>query len=402
MVPLVDDFYTDLAIAPSWSAALATGAGMVAVPAAWYVVITDVVGSTQAIEAGHYRQVNLLGAASIIALLNLNPDRPLPFVFGGDGALVLLPPSLVMAARLVLRSTQAMAQQRFQLTLRAGIVPMADLYGVGQGIEIAKVRVSGRHDQALLRGSGLDTAESWVKDPQIAPRYDVMAVVDQGQAADFGGLMCPWQEIIGRDGDRDEFLALLIKVIEPGAIARREEGQIYQKILQQITDGADQPPNPLQPQQLQPALTIGHFQPLGKIQGWRRGFWSYGRAIGRSLGQNLRGWWNTHIRKCDRERPAVVGDTDYLKFDNTLRLVIASDRDRTAAIQQVLEQAYQRGQIIYGLHRSRAATMTCIMSQRGQKHVGLLDGADGGYALAAKHFKRRWRSYQQTTKSQNP
>ena len=38
------------------------------VPSDWLLVITDVSGSTQAIEQGRYRDVNALGVSSIIAL----------------------------------------------------------------------------------------------------------------------------------------------------------------------------------------------------------------------------------------------------------------------------------------------------------------------------------------------
>ena len=41
------------------------------VPANWWVVITDVRGSTAAIQSGRYKDVNLVGAAAITCLQNL-------------------------------------------------------------------------------------------------------------------------------------------------------------------------------------------------------------------------------------------------------------------------------------------------------------------------------------------
>src|SRR6185503_11264421 len=72
-------------------------------PASWLVVLTDVRGSTAAIEAGRYRDVNAVGVASIIALRNAMPDLELPYVFGGDGATVLVPASRAEAAAAALR-----------------------------------------------------------------------------------------------------------------------------------------------------------------------------------------------------------------------------------------------------------------------------------------------------------
>ena len=56
------------------------------VPDDWTVVLTDVVGSTEAVRAGRYRDVNYVGAASIAAVLNASGRADLPFVFGGDVA----------------------------------------------------------------------------------------------------------------------------------------------------------------------------------------------------------------------------------------------------------------------------------------------------------------------------
>ena len=39
-------------------------------PDDWMVIITDVEGSTKAIEAGRYKDVNALGVSSIVALQN--------------------------------------------------------------------------------------------------------------------------------------------------------------------------------------------------------------------------------------------------------------------------------------------------------------------------------------------
>jgi len=40
------------------------------VPSDWLVVVSDIKGSTKAIESGRYKDVNILGASSIIAVLN--------------------------------------------------------------------------------------------------------------------------------------------------------------------------------------------------------------------------------------------------------------------------------------------------------------------------------------------
>ena len=61
------------------------------VPDDWIVMIADVRGSTRAIEEGRYKDVNMVGAASITAVLNVCGEIEVPFVFGGDGGTVIVP-----------------------------------------------------------------------------------------------------------------------------------------------------------------------------------------------------------------------------------------------------------------------------------------------------------------------
>lgn len=56
------------------------------IPEDWYVAITDVRNSTIAIDAGKYKEVNAMGAVSIMAVLNLTGKYNFPFIFGGDGS----------------------------------------------------------------------------------------------------------------------------------------------------------------------------------------------------------------------------------------------------------------------------------------------------------------------------
>jgi hypothetical protein len=44
---------------------------------------------------------------------------------------------------------------------------------------------------------------------------------------------------------------------------------------------------------------------------------------------------------------------------------------------------------VYGLHISDRALMTCLVFERNGRQVHFVDGADGGYALAAKEMKQK-------------
>jgi Protein of unknown function (DUF3095) len=87
-----EDFYAKL---PSFSefSTLGEDVHYTQLPEDWYVVICDIRGSTQAIAEGRYQDVNTLGAASIAALGEVWKTEDIPFVFGGDGASILVPAS---------------------------------------------------------------------------------------------------------------------------------------------------------------------------------------------------------------------------------------------------------------------------------------------------------------------
>lgn len=77
-------FYSDLPIFRDFRG-VADGNNYHDVPDDWLVVVSDIKGSTKAIESGRYKEVNILGASSIIAVLNYVQNVEIPFVFGETG-----------------------------------------------------------------------------------------------------------------------------------------------------------------------------------------------------------------------------------------------------------------------------------------------------------------------------
>lgn len=87
---LMDDFYKNLKASSKFQN-IFEGTTVSKVPDDWFVLITDIVGSTKAIEEGRYKDVNTAGGLTAIAVANVYGHMDFPFVFGGDGVTFLLP-----------------------------------------------------------------------------------------------------------------------------------------------------------------------------------------------------------------------------------------------------------------------------------------------------------------------
>lgn len=79
-------------------------------------------------------------------------------------------------------------------------------------------------------------------------------------------------------------------------------------------------------------------------------------------------------------------------MDGTLRQVIAGTRDQREQLEAYLQEQYEHGRLAFGLHASGAAMITCLVFQYEKEHVHFVDGAEGGYAHAARELKGRERA----------
>ncbi len=84
-------------------------------PDAWYILLTHIRGSTQAVEAGRYKDVNLLGACSIVAVLTVAAETEMRFVLGGDRDSVLIEPQILPAAEEALLAVKKVAKSEYNL-----------------------------------------------------------------------------------------------------------------------------------------------------------------------------------------------------------------------------------------------------------------------------------------------
>ncbi len=382
-----DNFYHDLPGLPSF-ADVAHQDRYRPLPSDWWVAISDVKGSTAAIQDGKYRQVNAIGVASIVALLNKVRPLEIPYVFGGDGATACLPPSALEQAKEAMRAARALSRAEFGLELRAGLVPVSQVERAGFRVLVAKYQPHPWFGQAMFLGGGLSQAEKLVKEP--AP--DNPWLIDEKEGAQencFEGFECRWNEIPSPHG---ETIALLVQVTEPDEAARdRLHDEILAKIGEIYGDEAEY--HPLREEGLRLAKSMRGVAAEAMIRTAfgnmpQRIWWMLKTRVLVSLGDYMmkRGV-RTDRTDWGGYKARLIANSDYRKLDEVLRMVIAGAPEQRGRLREALEGWRREGRIVYGIHAAPTALITCVVSDYVNDHVHFLDAANGGYALAAKEMK---------------
>lgn len=219
-----DSFYGSIEPVDSFEQ-LALGTSYVSLPDDWWLVAADVKNSTAAIEQGRYKHVNTVGVSVIAAMRNVARPIEVPYVFGGDGAVVCVPERFVPECRRALAATMAMAQASFELTLRACVTPVSWVRGQGLDVLVARHRVSAHYVQCALFGGGASHVERGLKLGLLPDSY--LVTPDVSATADYGGLECRWSEI---PSPRDETVAVIVDASGRQGAALT----IYREVMERI------------------------------------------------------------------------------------------------------------------------------------------------------------------------
>lgn len=376
-----NDFYKDLKQIDDFSKIM-EDKNYTKIPSDWIVLVSDIQDSTKAIEKGSYKDVNFISALCIIGVLNIDNNLDFPYIFGGDGASLLIPSSILEKAKKVFQEARFKAKEAFDLNLRIGYISVKEIEEKGSFIEVCKYKISNEYTQAIIRGNGLQLAEDLLKKEYETYKIDEEFSFDY--TANFEGLECRWENI---KTPKDETISILIK-----SINEKNSSMIYENCLKQIEQiaGDFKSRNPIQKDE----QFILSFHP--KILNTEAAIFTnniFSRIfhIFRLMIENLLGVFlmKFGIGEWKEYKQRIIRTTDTEKFDDMLRMVISTKKEDTKKIEKFLHEKFLQNDLVYGIHQSDSALMTCLIFQRHGKHIHFVDSSNGGYAMAAKDLKKR-------------
>jgi hypothetical protein len=272
-------------------------------------------------------------------------------------------------------------KENLDLTLRVGLVPVAAVRVHGSDVLVARFAASDNVALAMFAGGGLAWADAAVK----AGEYTVPEA-PPGAHPDLSGLSCRFEEI---PASRGLILSLLVAPA-PGASsdAFRAVVEAIIRLMENSPDASGPVPSDC------PRL------------GWPPQGLDLEACAQRRAGESLRArkakllvWTLLYFLimrlriRVGRFSPTkyareVVENSDFRKFDDTLRMVIDCTPELADELDRQLMEAAASGTVRFGLHRQDKAMMTCFTpSPINANHVHFIDGALGGYTTAATALK---------------
>ena len=378
--PAPTDFYTSLPIFRDFTHVMDPGL-FTPLPDDWMVGTADVIQSTKAIAENRYKAVNMAGAAVIVAVANALGDRDFPFVFGGDGASFAVPAADAAAARRALAETATWVREDLDLTLRVAMVPVAEIRSHGLDVRVARYAPSENISIAMFQGGGIAWADAAMKRGEIA-----VEPAAPGAHPDLSGLSCRYEEIPASRG------VVLSLVVAP---APRASAEAFRAAIEHIATIVERTPDASRPVPGQ-KLRFSWPPPGADLEA----------RASRRPGESVRARkikvlaltlvyfliMNLGIKvgafipaKYTRE---LIDNSDFRKFDDSLRMVLDCTPALADEIEAHLSDCAARDIVRFGTHRQSAAMMTCFTpSPTRSNHVHFIDGAMGGYAMAASALK---------------
>jgi Protein of unknown function (DUF3095) len=349
------------------------------VPGNWHIIVTDIKNSTRAGLEGRHQTVNLIATGCIVAVLNLANKSAIevPFFFGGDGATFIVPPDMLDEALSALRHHSENARNNFNLDLRVGHIPVAEVYSERHQLKISKFKTAAHFEIPILLGDGLTYAEKKIKEAEENRRPPK----EGSKELDMSGMQCRWDKI-KPPAKNFEVISLLL-------IARDEEQQalVFKTVINAIDEiyGNIDKRTPISIDKLKLKATVQKIKEEMKTRfgGYR------GAYLLKNFFTLLLGKLYFKTKKGKQYLHSLVDNSDTLIIDGRINTVITGTKEQREQLNNALQELEKKGQLLYGLHVSSESVMSCYVKNLDALHIHFVDGADGGYTKAAGMLKQK-------------
>nr|WP_315424417.1 DUF3095 domain-containing protein [uncultured Pedobacter sp.] len=349
--------------------------------ASWCVIITDIKRSTAAVNSGLHENVNLIATGSIVAVLNIafKANILVPFFFGGDGATFIVPPGIVNDVMKSLLKYKEDTLLNFNLDLRAGIIPVAEIYKNGHTLKICRFSSAETFSIPIVLGDGLAYAEQIIK----GENYLLADHNTASDEIDLSGMQCRWDKIEPPENS-DEVVTLVVIASE---IA--QQAAVFSKVILHL-DQIYGSPEKRQPISVPKLIFRTSFNSLGKEMKHRLGKIKFLELI-KSWFINVYGYIYFRTDRGKKYLRQLVEMSDTLVVDGRINTVITGTAKQRLALEQALNQLEKNNEILYAFYVSGESVMSCYVRDLEDDHIHFVDGADGGYTQAAGILKQKIR-----------
>ncbi|PWS28729.1 DUF3095 domain-containing protein [Pedobacter yonginense] len=349
------------------------------VPADWFVIITDIKNSTDAVLSGLHENVNLIATGSIVTVLNIafKAGISIPFFFGGDGATFLIPPSIVDASMKALSLYRTNTLTNFNLELRTGILSVVEIYEHKHELKICKFNSTGNFSIPIVLGNGLNYAEKVIKgDDYLATVHN-----DTDEELDLSGMQCRWDKI--EPPEHSEEVVTLIVIAQDCD----QQAKVYSKVIKEI-DRIYGLPEKRQPISIPKLIFRTSFNNLGKEMRSRIGKINVFELV-KTWFINLYGYIYFRTDSGKNYLQKLVEMSDTLVIDGRINTVITGTEKQRLILQHVLNDLENEHKLHYGLFVSGQSVMSCYVRDLVDDHIHFVDGSEGGYTKAAAVLKQK-------------
>ena len=263
------------------------------------------------------------------------------------------------------------------------MISVAEIRARGHDVRVARYLPSDNISIAMFSGGGLAWADAAMKRGEI-----VLPPAAPGAHPDLSGLSCRYELIPSKRGQ------VLSLVVMQGSDASSDDFRAVVETIARIVEETPDASRPLPGQGLRLKWPPQGYDLEARASRRADEFIRVRKAkvLALTFLYFIIMWTGLRVgrfipKKYTRE---IIENSDFRKFDDSLRMVLDCSPELATEIEDFLNAAAAKGVVRYGSHRQQDAMMTCFTpSPSHPSHVHFIDGAQGGYALAAAALKQK-------------